>query len=41
LRVLHQLRKGVIVFPGNGIQDNIADKARKMGIRVWDFRDRQ
>lgn len=32
--------KGVIVFPGTGIQDNLADKARRMGIRVWDFRKR-
>ena len=32
--------KGVIVFSGTGIQDNLADKARKMGIVVWDFRDR-
>ena len=30
--------RGVIVFPGTGIQDNLADKARKMGIRIWDFR---
>ncbi|WP_334150411.1 DUF2493 domain-containing protein [Hyphomicrobium sp.] len=28
---------GVIVFPGTGIQDNLADKARKMGIPVWKF----
>jgi hypothetical protein len=27
--------KGVIVFPGGGIQDNLADKARGMGIPVW------
>lgn len=39
--VLEKMPKGVIVFPGTGIQDNLADKARKMGIRVWDFRDRQ
>ncbi|MGL4240251.1 MAG: DUF2493 domain-containing protein [Beijerinckiaceae bacterium] len=26
---------GVIVLPGTGIQDNLADKARKMGIPVW------
>lgn len=36
--MLEILPKGVIVFPGSGIQDNLADKARKMGIRVWDFR---
>lgn len=26
---------GVIIFPGTGIQDNLADKARKLGIPVW------
>lgn len=31
---------GVIIFPGTGIQDNFADKARKLGISVYDFRDR-
>lgn len=30
---------GVIVFPGTGIQDNLADKARRMGIPVWRFGD--
>lgn len=39
--ILECCPKGVIVFPGTGIQDNIADKARKMGIRVWDFRKRE
>ena len=28
---------GVIVFPGTGIQDNLADKARKLGIPVYRF----
>ena len=28
---------GVMVFPGTGIQDNLADKARKLGIPVWKF----
>ena len=28
---------GVIVFPGTGIQENLADKARKLGIPVWKF----
>lgn len=28
---------GVMVFPGTGIQDNLADKARKLGISVWQF----
>lgn len=37
--MLEAVPRGVIVFPGTGIQDNLADKARKMGIRIWDFRD--
>jgi len=28
---------GVIAFPGSGISENLADKARKMGIPVWKF----
>jgi hypothetical protein len=28
---------GVIIFPGTGIQDNLGDKARKMGIPVYRF----
>jgi hypothetical protein len=28
---------GVIVFPGSGIVENLADKARKMGIPAWRF----
>ena len=28
---------GVLIFPGTGIQDNLADKARKMGIPVYRF----
>ncbi len=28
---------GVLVFPGTGIQENLADKARKLGIPVWKF----
>ena len=31
---------GVVVFPGSGISDNLADKARKLGIPVYDFRTR-
>jgi hypothetical protein len=26
-----------MVFPGTGIQDNLADKARKLGIPAWKF----
>jgi YspA, cpYpsA-related SLOG family len=28
---------GVLHFPGTGIQDNLADKARKLGIPIWKF----
>lgn len=38
--MLEIMPKGAIVFPGSGIQDNLADKARKLGIKVWDFRKR-
>jgi hypothetical protein len=37
-QMLDTLPAGVIVFPGTGIQDNLADKARKMGIPLMDFR---
>lgn len=37
-RLLEALPVGLILFPGNGIHDNLADKARKMGIPLWDFR---
>ena len=35
--MLDVLPIGVMVFPGTGIQDNLADKARKLGIPVWKF----
>ncbi len=31
---------GVIIFPGTGIQDNLADKAKAMGIRPMDYRNK-
>jgi hypothetical protein len=36
--MLATLPIGAIVFPGTGIQDNLADKARALGIRVMDHR---
>lgn len=36
--MLDVLPIGVVVFPGTGIQDNLADKAKKLGIPVFDFR---
>ncbi len=35
--MLNVLPIGVMHFPGTGIQDNLADKARKLGIPVWKF----
>ena len=35
--MLEALPIGVIVFPGTGIQENLADKARKLGIPVMRF----
>ena len=37
-QMLDVLPIGVVVFPGTGIQDNLADKAKKQGIPVFDFR---
>ena len=36
-QMLEVLPIGVIVFPGTGIQENLADKARRLGIPVWKF----
>ncbi len=33
--ILEEMPAGVGHFPGGGIQDNLADKARKLGIPVW------
>jgi hypothetical protein len=38
--MLETMPIGAIIFPGTGIQDNLADKARKLGIKLYDFRDR-
>lgn len=35
--ILQILPKGVMHFPGTGINDNLADKAKKLGIPVWKF----
>ncbi|UPK07003.1 DUF2493 domain-containing protein [Bradyrhizobium sp. 170] len=35
--MLELLPIGVMHFPGTGIQDNLADKARRLGIPVWKF----
>jgi hypothetical protein len=36
-QLLDVLPIGVMLFPGNGIQENLGDKARKPGIPVWKF----
>ncbi len=36
--LLETMPIGVVVFPGTGICDNLADKARKLGIPLFDFR---
>jgi hypothetical protein len=35
--MLEIVPKGVMHFPGTGINDNLADKARRLGIPVWTF----
>lgn len=35
--MLHVLPVGVLVFPGTGIQENLADKAKRLGIPVLKF----
>lgn len=35
--MLSVIPTGVIVFPGSGITGNLADKARRFGIPVWQF----
>jgi hypothetical protein len=37
--ILAALPIGVLHFPGTGIQDNLADKAKKLGIPVWKHGD--
>jgi hypothetical protein len=37
-QLLQALPIGVIVFPGSGVTDNLADKARHLGIPLLDFR---
>ena len=36
-QMLEVLPIGLIAFPGSGITENLADKARRMGIPVWKF----
>ncbi|GAC1557389.1 MAG: DUF2493 domain-containing protein [Beijerinckiaceae bacterium] len=36
-QLLQTMPIGVVVFPGSGITDNLADKAKALGIPVWRF----
>ena len=36
-QMLDAMSIGAIAFPGSGISQNLADKARKTGIAVWKF----
>jgi len=36
-RMLETMPIGVVVFPGSGISENLADKAKRLGIPVWRF----
>jgi hypothetical protein len=38
-QLLETMPLGGVVFPGSGVVDNLADRARAMGIPLWDFRD--
>lgn len=38
--VLEILPIGLVIFPGSGITDNLADKAKQLGIPLFDFRPR-
>jgi hypothetical protein len=39
-QLLDTLPLGLVVFPGSGVTDNLADKAKKLGIPLMDFRAR-
>ena len=36
--MLSVMPAGVIIFPGSGITENLRDKARRFGIRVWELK---
>ncbi|WP_299632004.1 DUF2493 domain-containing protein [uncultured Roseobacter sp.] len=40
-QILETLPIGLIVFPGSGISDNLADKAKTLGIPLYDFRHKK
>lgn len=37
--LLEALPAGLIVFPGSGITDNLADEAKRLGIPAWKFEE--
>lgn len=36
-RMLDAMPVGIVAFPGNGVTENLADKAKKLGIPVLRF----
>lgn len=39
-RLIETLPIGLVIFPGSGVTDNLADKAKKLGIPLLDYRQR-
>ena len=39
--LLEAMPIGLILFPGSGITDNLADKAKKLGVPLFDFRPKK
>ena len=39
--LLEAIPIGLILFPGSGITDNLADKAKKLGVPLFDFRPKK
>ena len=39
--LLEAMPIGLILFPGSGINDNLADKAKKLGVPLFDFRPKK
>lgn len=40
-RLIDILPIGLVVFPGSGITGNLADKARMLGVPLFDFRPKK
>lgn len=35
--IIAEMPTGVVIFPGTGITQNLRDKARRLGLNVWEF----